>query len=418
MLERVAGGLDPTAPLGARWLPTPTPGRRVGAGQRAGPVGAPTGPCARPTAPPNRCRRPGAQPHGADDTFVIQEHHARRLHWDLRLERAGVLVSWAVPRGIPENSGDNRLAVHTEDHPLEYAAFSGTIPAGEYGGGEMTIWDSGTYETEKWWSDEVIVRFHGGKVQGRYVIVRTDGKNWLLRRMKDQQGRWVPHPEPASRRARIPDSDALTGSRVPTAGSPADDDADGGPAPDDARPAGARPGADAGSARADPARPNPTCLPHRPISRRCWPPRAPSTNSVGDDWRFEGKWDGIRALAAVGNGDAAADQPDRPRHHRRLPRAGRADRAHRRAHAVVLDGEIVALDDDGRTDFGLLQQRMGLTRKADVEPGPDQGAGALLRVRHPLAGRGFVGAARVRRPSPAVDRTEPAGRRRSRCPSR
>ena len=125
----------------------------------------------------------GPVPAGEDDTFVIQEHHASSLHWDLRLERAGVLVSWAVPRGIPQDPATNHLAVHTEDHPLEYAEFSGTIPAGEYGGGAMTIWDAGTYVTEKWRDDEVMVVLSGRRVSGRYVLFRTDGKNWMIHRM-------------------------------------------------------------------------------------------------------------------------------------------------------------------------------------------------------------------------------------------
>ena len=86
---------------------------------------------------------------GRDDTFVIQEHYATRLHYDFRLERHGVLVSWAIPKNLPETTSENRLAVHTEDHPLEYATFEGSIPKGEYGGGDVTVWDSGTYETEK-----------------------------------------------------------------------------------------------------------------------------------------------------------------------------------------------------------------------------------------------------------------------------
>jgi DNA ligase D-like protein (predicted 3'-phosphoesterase) len=124
-----------------------------------------------------------ALPRGNDDTFVIQEHHATSLHWDLRLERDGVLVSWAVPKGLPWSPETNHLAVHTEDHPLEYAAFEGEIPRGEYGAGRMTIWDRGTYETEKWSEREVKVVIHGSRVSGRYVLFRTRGKNWMIHRM-------------------------------------------------------------------------------------------------------------------------------------------------------------------------------------------------------------------------------------------
>ncbi len=117
--------------------------------------------------------------------FVIQEHSARRLHWDLRLEHDGVAASWALPKGLPDDPKRNHLAVHTEDHPIEYLDFEGEIPRGEYGAGTMRIWDRGTYEAEKWRDDEVIVVFHGERAQGRYALIRTskDDKNWLIHRM-------------------------------------------------------------------------------------------------------------------------------------------------------------------------------------------------------------------------------------------
>jgi DNA ligase D-like protein (predicted ligase)/DNA ligase D-like protein (predicted polymerase)/DNA ligase D-like protein (predicted 3'-phosphoesterase) len=135
---------------------------------------------------------PAAQPaSGQNNRFVIQEHHARRLHYDFRLERDGVLVSWAVPKNLPATSTVNHLAVHTEDHPLEYATFEGDIPKGEYGGGHVSIWDSGTYDAEKFRdtgeNGEVIVNLHGNRVSGRYVLIQTDGKNWLVHRMKEQR---------------------------------------------------------------------------------------------------------------------------------------------------------------------------------------------------------------------------------------
>jgi bifunctional non-homologous end joining protein LigD len=125
----------------------------------------------------------GPLPRGNGDTFVIQEHHARRLHFDFRLEHDGVLVSWAIPKGLPEDPAKNHLAVHTEDHPLDYAAFEGEIPKGEYGGGQVTIWDRGTYECEKWTDREVKVVLHGARASGRYVLFHTDGKNWMIHRM-------------------------------------------------------------------------------------------------------------------------------------------------------------------------------------------------------------------------------------------
>ena len=115
--------------------------------------------------------------------FVVQEHHATALHWDFRLEKDGVLVSWAVPRGIPPDPRVNHLAVHTEDHPLSYFDFEGDIPAGEYGGGKVHLWDQGTYTAEKFSDREVMVVLHGQRAKGKHVLFKTDGKNWMMHRM-------------------------------------------------------------------------------------------------------------------------------------------------------------------------------------------------------------------------------------------
>ena len=121
----------------------------------------------------------------AGGRFVVQQHDATNLHWDLRLEHDGVAMSWALPRGIPQlpDRKANRLAVRTEDHPLKYLDFEGDIPSGEYGAGQMSIWDRGTYEAEKLRKDEVIATFRGERLQGRYALFQTGGKNWMIHRM-------------------------------------------------------------------------------------------------------------------------------------------------------------------------------------------------------------------------------------------
>ena len=126
----------------------------------------------------------GQSPAGAAGRFVIQEHDATRLHWDLRLERDGVLVSWAIPNGIPQSPKENRMAVHVEDHPLDYIDFEGEIPEGNYGAGTVKLWDTGTYECEKWEPKKVIVIFHGERLQGRYALFQTRSqKDWMIHRM-------------------------------------------------------------------------------------------------------------------------------------------------------------------------------------------------------------------------------------------
>jgi bifunctional non-homologous end joining protein LigD len=250
---------------------------------------------------PYRAKRSaGATPEPMGRRFVIQEHHATRLHWDLRLERDGVLVSWAIPNGLPEGPKDNRLAVHTEDHPVEYLDFHGEIPRGEYGAGTMTIWDSGTYEELKWEPRKVEVHLHGERVEGRYALFAIDKgddpKDWMIHRMDP----------------------------------PADTSAE--PMPDKLVPMLARPGT----------------LPRD-----------------DENWAYEVKWDGVRAICH--------SEPGRMRLHSRnllditprYPELGRLNRALSH-HRAILDGEVVALDADGRPSFGALQRRMHVGSESAV----------------------------------------------------
>src|SRR5262249_31936855 len=121
---------------------------------------------------------------------------ARRLHWDFRLERDGVLVSWAIPKGVPDEPAGNRFAAHTEDHPMEYASFAGRIPAGEYGAGTVTIWDRGTFDTVKWTDREVKVLLHGRRLTGGYTLFQTRGKDWMIHRERQPPPGGLP-PLPA-----------------------------------------------------------------------------------------------------------------------------------------------------------------------------------------------------------------------------
>jgi DNA ligase D-like protein (predicted 3'-phosphoesterase) len=134
-----------------------------------------------------------AEPRGGSATkmagtaFVVQEHQAKRLHWDLRLEMAGLLRSWAVPKSPPVTAGVKRLAIQVEDHPLEYATFEGRIPDGEYGAGTVKIWDRGTYEATKVTEGKIMLVFHGEKLRGPYVMIKTKftEDSWLLFKMKE-----------------------------------------------------------------------------------------------------------------------------------------------------------------------------------------------------------------------------------------
>ena len=266
------------------------------------------------TPEPVPAQPPTGEVTDAAPTFVIQEHRARALHWDFRLEHDGVLVSWAVPKGPPTDPRINRLAVQTEDHPLEYGTFEGSIPAGEYGGGGVTIWDAGEYRLHKWREGrEVIVTCSGrpgGGLAGeaKFALIHTGGKNWLMHRM-------------------TLDAD-VSASGVAGATTDADKSAKVAPML-------------ATLASADDLR-------------------------DADSWAFEMKWDGVRCVAYVSGGrvrllsrkgrDDTATYPDVAEPLRRLG-----------VEEAVLDGEIVVTDRSGRPDFGLLQNRINLTRPADIE---------------------------------------------------
>lgn len=292
----------------------------------------------------------GATPHGQKPTFVIQEHHATALHWDFRLEHEGVLVSWAVPRGVPHSYRRNNLAIMTEDHPMSYATFEGTIPSGEYGGGSVTIWDDGRYDLEKWRDDEVIVTLEGrpggplGRV--RLALIRTGGagekSSWLLHRMKtDAEGRVQP-------------------DRIVVSASQQGDEAE--PADGVEPPPGAE-----GAASGTLAQWPPTHEALRPMLATSSTPglaRRASERWSAEAWA-EAKWDGIRAVG-VWDGTRLrlyARSGNEVTH--RYPELTEVDVGFGEAPAVV-DGELVALESDGRPSFPLLQKRMNLERTGDI----------------------------------------------------
>jgi len=278
---------------------------------------------------------------GSGDTFVIQEHHASRLHYDFRLEHEGVLVSWALPRGVPESSGKNHLAVQTEDHPLDYAGFEGTIPKGEYGAGEVTIWDHGTYELHKWINGrEVIATLTGSEGGGlggtrKFALIRT-GRG----QGKDSEGQWLIHlmdPERHGGRRK----QAVPVQAVPGPSVPGPEKEDGG------TPTGA-------------AGPAPGPGEYRPMMATSGDVAA----LQGSDWQFELKWDGVRAILVADEKAIRIFSRNGNDVTRSYPEL--ADRQCWPDQPFVADGEIIAIGPSGRPDFGLLQGRMKLTRPADV----------------------------------------------------
>jgi bifunctional non-homologous end joining protein LigD len=233
--------------------------------------------------------------------FVVQRHDARRLHYDLRLERDGALASWAVPKGLPLEPGDRRLAVHVEDHPLEYARFQGEIPKGEYGAGTVEIWDDGTYELlEEKRDGGLTVRLAGRRLRGVWTLVPAaldgDPKNWLLLRKRDESTPPKPRAADAAQRSE----------------------------------------------------------PYRPmlatLAREL--PRGPG-------WIYEVKWDGYRALCRLRGGEARLWSRTGQDLTERFASIARALPRALRTPDCVVDGEVCALDERGRPSFALMQRGEG-----------------------------------------------------------
>jgi len=238
------------------------------------------------TPEPFKGKRKSKQP-----TFVVQRHDARRLHYDFRLERDGVLLSWAVPKGVPLEPGQQHLAVHVEDHPLDYGTFEGEIPKGQYGAGTVEIWDNGTYELlEDKPNGGMTVRLHGKKLEGTWALVPAhlsgDEKNWLIIRKRDDGAK------PAARRDYKPMLATLE---------------------------------------------DPKHIPTR-------------------DFEFEIKWDGYRILGLVSGGEARLlSRKDQDYTERFANVAKELAKALKTPDAVV-DGEVCALDEEGRPSFSAMQQ--------------------------------------------------------------
>lgn len=360
--------------------------------------------------PPGTVGTAGGRPR-----FVVQEHHARRVHWDLRLEMDGVLRSWAIPKGPSLDPSDKRLAVLVEDHPIEYGEFEGIIPPGNYGAGTVMLWDRGTYEcregdpAQAFQRGKMTLVFSGEKLRGEFHFVRTkrnEGRDWLLFKGKDefaasgyspsgtrsvrsgrqideiradQDARWTASApvsrgpaqkappgtrsavagSPAPAASQIPESETVSRGRVTTAsrrrGAPA---------------AAARAGASTARGR---TRDDPFPAPFRPMLAQT---AEQPFNRPG--WIFEVKWDGVRALGFVRRRGALQEVALYSRTLVRLnaqfPEIVEA-LSRMKEDSLVLDGEIIAPDERGQPSFARLQQRIHLSRDAEVRE-----AGAKVQV--------------------------------------
>ena len=346
----------------------------------------PDGSGVAPVTPPRPGVAAASTPGAAGGRFVIQRHRATRLHYDVRLEIGGVLVSWAVPRGPSLDPDQRRMAIHVEDHPLEYFDFEGVIPARQYGAGDVIVWDWGTFEPEAETphpleaiaAGELKFRLDGQKVRGRFTIVRTSGRGRDARRRPDDPGRRAFEDDEGEQWLLIHKKDAEA-----VAGWDAEDHPTSvktGRTNDDVkakRDALWISEAPAALAAIDLTAARPEALPNRVEPMLATLATKPFRS---EDWLFEIKWDGYRVQAVVGGEDdqggsregvtrgERGGSPSRQRRVRTWTRNGAdAETYFPRllnpptwiaATTAVVDGEVVALDAEGRPDFNLLQERI------------------------------------------------------------
>jgi bifunctional non-homologous end joining protein LigD len=293
---------------------------------------------------------PAEARHG--DTFVVQKHRATRLHYDFRLAINGALVSWAVPKGPSLNSADKRLAVQTEDHPLEYGGFEGKIPEGSYGAGTVMVWDRGTFAVEnlpgrnldaaqQLQKGEIKFSLNGEKLRGSFVLVKLKksekGNEWLMIKHKDAA-------EDPAWNVDEHDGSVLTGRTIEEI-----------------------------KQELPPKRaPNPLRPDELQEARKAAMPSRlePMLATIGDrpfsdpNWLFEIKWDGVRALAWIDSGALTIRARSGAEITGRYPELASLPAAIS-ARQAILDGEIAAIDAHGRSDFGLLQERMHVRAPAE-----------------------------------------------------
>src|ERR1700682_4031690 len=276
---------------------------------------------------------------GAGNQFFIQRHSATRLHYDLRLEMDGVLKSWALPNGPTLDPAIKRLAVLVEDHPMDYGNFEGTIPSGNYGAGNVILWDRGSYEwlgakppAQQWESGDLKFRLHGQKLMGEFALVRTargKGKDWLLIKKKDF----------AVREGWDPESDIRSVLQAP-----------------------ADPSSIEGATKAAmPATLEPMLA--TPVGG------LPS----GTVWLYEVKWDGYRALCFIADGKIRMISRRGNAMEKQFAEVADALLDCVNADTAIIDGEVVAMDENGVPSFQFLQQRTGFSKTVKSE------------VAHPLS---------------------------------